>query len=477
MKGMIWSLICVGWVFLLHTAAAQDATPPTTVVPAGINDGFKSPDLKIDEWLEKFEVESREVYAARDEVLKACAVQPGERIADVGAGTGFYSQLFAKTTGWDGWVYSVDIAPKFLQHIVSRATTDGIENLTTVLCTDVSIRLPPESVDLVFICDTYHHFESPQQSLSSILRALKPGGRLVLIDFNRIPSVSREFLIDHVRANKETFRDEIIAAGFEFTDEVTIEAFKENYLLRFKKPLLANANASRAKPTKSFADYPPGPLGETVRLGETLVKQTSHHPLTKPFVGNQLNCTSCHLDAGQHPKAASFIGVASAYPAYSPRKSAVITLEDRIGHCFARSQNGTHPTNGSTVSVAIAAYITWLSQQTPIAMNPDAPLGPNHIQPLNSANVQANVTNGQSLFSDRCAECHGEDGAGSDESPPVWGQHSFNDGAGLAKVPNLASWLKVAMPPEDTNLTDQEAFDVAAYVHLHSRPKFGTRSE
>jgi ubiquinone/menaquinone biosynthesis C-methylase UbiE len=168
--------------------------------------------------------------------LKACNVTPGERVADVGAGTGFYSRLFAKTTGWDGWVYSVDISPNFLQHIATRATADGIENLTTVLGTDVSIRLPPESVDLVFICDTYHHFESPTQSLSSIYRALKPGGRLVLIDFERIPGSTREFLMGHVRAGKEVFQSEVLAAGFEFTDEITVDAFEENYLLRFTKP-------------------------------------------------------------------------------------------------------------------------------------------------------------------------------------------------------------------------------------------------
>ena len=236
MKRVSASVLCALVIAIGSTASSQEANPQNKTVPAGINDNFKSSELNVDEWLEKFEVESREVYAARKDVLKACAITPGERIADVGAGTGFYSRLFAKTTGWDGWVYSVDIAPKFLQHIASRATTDGIENLTTVLGTDVSVRLPPESVDLVFICDTYHHFESPQQSLSSILRALKPGGRLVLIDFTRIPGVSREFLIGHVRANKETFRDEVIAAGFEFTDEVAVNGFEENYLLRFTKP-------------------------------------------------------------------------------------------------------------------------------------------------------------------------------------------------------------------------------------------------
>jgi ubiquinone/menaquinone biosynthesis C-methylase UbiE len=229
-------LHCVLSLSIGSVAWSQDAGPSAIDVPAGINDEFKNPDLNIDQWLERFEVESREVYAAREAVLKACDIQPGERIADVGAGTGFYSRLFAKQTGWDGWVYSIDIAPKFLQHIAAHATEDGIENLTTVLGTDVSIRLPPESVDLVFICDTYHHFERPQQTLSSIVRALKPGGRLVLIDFNRIPGVSREWLISHVRANKETFRDELIAAGLLFNDEVEVAGFEENYLLRFTKP-------------------------------------------------------------------------------------------------------------------------------------------------------------------------------------------------------------------------------------------------
>lgn len=222
--------------FLCGQDAAVLPEADAANVPEGINDNFKDPELNVDQWLERFEVESREVYGARKEVLKACAIKPGERIADVGAGTGFYSQLFAKTTGWDGWVYSVDIAPKFLQHIAMRATTDGIENLTTVLGTDVSIRLPPESVDLVFICDTYHHFEQPMQSLSSIYRALKPGGRLVLIDFERIPGKSREWLISHVRAGKEVFKSEVIEAGFRFQDEISIDGFEENYLLRFTKP-------------------------------------------------------------------------------------------------------------------------------------------------------------------------------------------------------------------------------------------------
>ncbi|EMI52510.1 methyltransferase type 11 [Rhodopirellula sallentina SM41] len=231
-------LIAIGCAILaFHTSStgmAQDRA--ATAVPAGINDKFKDPELNVDEWLQRFEVESREVYGARKEVLQACEITPGDTIADVGAGTGFYSRLFAKRTGLDGWVYSVDISPNFLQHIAARATADGIVNLTPVLGTDVSVRLPTESVDLVFICDTYHHFETPSASLASIYRALKPGGRLVLIDFERIPGESREFILGHVRAGKEVFRSEIENAGLEFVDEVDVPAFEENYLLRFRKP-------------------------------------------------------------------------------------------------------------------------------------------------------------------------------------------------------------------------------------------------
>ncbi len=225
----------VGMPGMRQDALVAPAINPAKV-PPGINATFQDPDLDVDEWTARFEVESREVYGARKEVIAACQIKPGERIADIGAGTGFYSRLFARATGWDGWVFSIDVAPKFLQHIAERATADGIENLTPVLGTNVSIRLPPESVDLVFICDTYHHFENYGEMLASIKRALKPGGRLVLIDFHRIPGQSREFILGHVRAGQDVFRQEVEAAGLRFVDEVNIDDFEENYLLRFRKP-------------------------------------------------------------------------------------------------------------------------------------------------------------------------------------------------------------------------------------------------
>ncbi|MCA9178951.1 MAG: methyltransferase domain-containing protein [Planctomycetales bacterium] len=205
-------------------------------VKPGINDRFKDPKLDVSEFLGRFELESREVYAARERVLAITGIKSGQTVADIGAGTGFYSRLFSSAVGAKGWVYSVDISPRFLEHINERALASGIDNITCVLCSDRAVRLPANSVDAAFICDTYHHFEYPKSTLTSILAALKPGGTLVVIDFERIPGESREFILGHVRAGKEVFQSEIVDAGFQFVEEAQVPGFKENYLLRFRKP-------------------------------------------------------------------------------------------------------------------------------------------------------------------------------------------------------------------------------------------------
>ena len=217
---------------------------------------------------------------------------------------------------------------------------------------------------------------------------------------------------------------------------------------------------------------PEGPLGDAIRLGRDLVENTTSHRLSKPFAGNALNCTSCHLMNGTDPQAASFIGVATAYPAWSPREKTVITLEDRILNCFMRSCNGIRPPLGSEVSVSIAAYITWLSTDQPIRMSSERAAGPHAVPQLKVDIAQADGQRGAKLYSERCASCHAANGLGNKENPPVWGARSFNDGAGLANVVQLASWLKVAMPPNEANLTEQESLDIAAFVNSHDRPVF-----
>lgn len=215
--------------------------PPETLPAAeasvnpGINSKFVDPDLDVDEFVKRFEIESREIYLARHEILKACDIKPGEFIGDIGAGTGLFTQLFSQQSGDLGWVFAVDISPRFIEHINRQASATQLDNITGVLCRENSVNLPPDSCDIIFICDTYHHFEFPQTTMASIHRALKTNGRLIIIDFERLPGKSRPWLISHVRAGKDVFRAEIQDAGFDLVDEKKIKGLKENYFLQFKK--------------------------------------------------------------------------------------------------------------------------------------------------------------------------------------------------------------------------------------------------
>lgn len=230
--------------------------------------------------------------------------------------------------------------------------------------------------------------------------------------------------------------------------------------------------ADSLPPSDRERPYPPGPLGDVVRLGEDIVKRTGEHPLSQPYVGNRLTCQSCHLHAGRDPQAATFLRTATAYPAWAPREKRVITLEDRVLNCFMRSMNGVRPPNGSEVSIAVTTYITWLSEGESQAMNPRQPVGPLAFPGLKVPVDQADTTRGKAVYQQHCATCHGDDGQGLDEHPPVWGTGSYNRGAGLAQNAKLASWLKVAMPLGDPNLSEQDALDVAAYLNAQPRPKF-----
>jgi len=205
-----------------------------TSVKPGINDKFLDPDLKVEEWTQKFEVESREIYHQRDKMVAALDLKPGMAMADIGAGTGLFTLPFAQAVGPQGRVYAVEIAKNFLEHIRARAARASAANVQTILCTEKSVELPEASIDLAFICDVYHHFEFPQASLASLQRALKPGGTLVLIDFKRIPGVSSEFILGHVRACQEVFEAEITAAGFEKVTQIE-GLLEENYFVKFRR--------------------------------------------------------------------------------------------------------------------------------------------------------------------------------------------------------------------------------------------------
>jgi ubiquinone/menaquinone biosynthesis C-methylase UbiE len=196
-----------------------------------INKPFQNPDVKA--YLEKFEVESREIYTHRKDIVAACKLKPGTVIADIGAGTGLFTLLFAPRGGAAGRVYAVDIAPRFLEHVDAQARQRGLANITTVHCGERSVDLPDASIDVAFVCDTYHHFEYPRSTLASLRAALRPGGQLVVVDFVREPGVSSEWILGHVRAGQQLVTQEIEAAGFRLERQESTPFLRENYCLRF----------------------------------------------------------------------------------------------------------------------------------------------------------------------------------------------------------------------------------------------------
>ena len=220
-------------VSLLLALASLGLAQEASVKP-GINDKFLDPKLNVQEWTEKFETESREIFHQRGQIVAAVGAKPGQTVADIGAGTGLFTLPFSQAVGDKGKVYAVEIAKSFLDHIKARAEKAKAGNVETVLCTERSVALPEASVDVAFICDVYHHFEYPEATLATLHKALRPGGQIVLIDFKRIPGVSSDFVMGHVRAGQDVFEKEIVGAGFEKLGEVK-DVLKENYIVRFRK--------------------------------------------------------------------------------------------------------------------------------------------------------------------------------------------------------------------------------------------------
>lgn len=196
-----------------------------------INSRYKNPD--VTQWQGVFERDGREIWDRRGDIIRHLRLQPGQAIADVGAGTGFFSLLMAREVGATGRVYAVDIAKNFVDASVQRAREQGLDNVIGVVNDQQSVHLPPASVDLVFISDTYHHFEYPQATLRSIHSALKPNGELVIIDFRRDASQSSSWVLDHVRADNQRVITEIEAAGFELTEK--LDFMQTQYYLRFRR--------------------------------------------------------------------------------------------------------------------------------------------------------------------------------------------------------------------------------------------------
>ena len=209
---------------------------------------------------------------------------------------------------------------------------------------------------------------------------------------------------------------------------------------------------------------PSGPRGEQIRMGYEVVIHTQQY--AKRYVGNKLNCSNCHLDAGLNPNAASFVGLSVQYPEYSARLGRNVTLAERINACFERSLNGKPLPPDSSKLQAVIAYIEWLSQnvsrESTVAWRGISRLSP--IRPPDAAR-------GKAVFVKKCFFCHGSDGQGTMAGPPLWGPGSYSIAAEMARSSVAASFVKANMPRAwGWTVTDTEAFDVAVYINSQPRP-------
>ncbi|MFO8024778.1 class I SAM-dependent methyltransferase [Thiohalophilus sp.] len=219
---------------LLGLTLLLPATSPLNAqesVNPDINRHYQDPDFE--RWQSTFERPGREVYDRRHAIVDALELEPGIRIADVGAGTGLFTRLFAKQVGDTGKVYAVDIAENFVENVLRTSREQGLNHVEGVVNDQKSTRLPEQSVDWVFLSDTYHHFEYPGDMLASIHRALRPGGKLAIIDFRKQPGRSSSWVMSHVRANKDQVIDEVTDAGFELERDLPL--LEENYFLIFQR--------------------------------------------------------------------------------------------------------------------------------------------------------------------------------------------------------------------------------------------------
>ena len=218
-------------VLLAGCRAAAPVEPEASVRP-GVNRAYQSPDVGT--WVERFEREGREIFDLREEIVAACSLRPGDDVADIGAGTGLFVPILARATGPTGTVVAVDIVPEFIEHVEARAREAGLDNVRSVLCTERSVELPRDSIDLAFLCDSYHHFEFPRSTMTSIHEALRPGGAVIVIDFERKPGRSSDWVLGHVRAGSETVVAEIERYGFRLVETIDV-GLRENYMLRFER--------------------------------------------------------------------------------------------------------------------------------------------------------------------------------------------------------------------------------------------------
>jgi thiosulfate dehydrogenase len=232
---------------------------------------------------------------------------------------------------------------------------------------------------------------------------------------------------------------------------------------------------------------PKGKTGDMIRYGRELLAHTAKYfgpngSIAK--ITNGMNCQNCHLDGGSRLFGNNYSAVTATYPKWNDRSSKMQPATQRITDCFNRSLAGQVPdTNGHEVR-AMLAYMKWLGQGVKKGKKPFG----TSTEKLAFMDRPADPVKGKAVFIAKCKVCHGQNGEGllaadkrSYTYPPLWGAHSYNDGAGMHRIINLAGFVKNNMPfgatYQNPQLTDEEAWDVAAFVISQPRPHYDQHND
>lgn len=226
------------------------------------------------------------------------------------------------------------------------------------------------------------------------------------------------------------------------------------------------------------ASIPDDDFGAAVRRGREIFTNTG--TAAADHVGNGLSCSNCHLNAGRQPLSAPMWAAWVTYPKYRSKNKQINTMEDRVMGCFTYSMNaqgspsGKAPPHGDDIYRDLESYFYWLATGAPTNTKMEG-VGFGSVKKPQGG---YDLARGSDVFAANCAVCHGGDGQGQRDIngryvfPPLWGPDSFNWGAGMARIDTAAAFVKHNMPlSQPGKLTDQEAWDVAAYLDSQERPK------
>jgi predicted methyltransferase len=220
----------VASVFIVALATGAVASCRRHLSP---NEAYRDPRTSAADWNRLFEGTDRQIFVERERIMRLARVAPAARVADVGAGTGLFSMLLADAVGPSGVVYAEEVMEKFGGFVAARVEREGRANVVSVLGTETSVGLPAASIDLAFLCDVYHHFDHPKEMLASLRRALRPNGRMFLVDYRRDAGSSPPWLLEHVRAGEDDVVREVEAAGFTMVSRD--ESLRDSFAITFRR--------------------------------------------------------------------------------------------------------------------------------------------------------------------------------------------------------------------------------------------------